>query len=96
MDIKPVKEEPVEMQTRSKTAAQSQTPFKLGSEGSFKTYSKVYTNHMLALNKHQHAEERDKKRHLSHKFSLTPASEFKWISVPGEWEENGGVASRGS
>ena len=32
----------------------------------------------MALNKHQHNEERDKKRFLSHKFSLTPLSEFKW------------------
>ncbi|KAI4798013.1 hypothetical protein KUCAC02_024701, partial [Chaenocephalus aceratus] len=32
----------------------------------------------LALNKHQHREDHDKRRHLSHKFSLTMAAEFKW------------------
>ncbi|KAH9489881.1 hypothetical protein Btru_044487 [Bulinus truncatus] len=52
--------------------------FKLGSEGSYKQYQNQYTTNTLALNKHQHNEERDKKRHLSHKFSLTQNSEFKW------------------
>ncbi|CAG5131375.1 unnamed protein product, partial [Candidula unifasciata] len=49
-----------------------------GSEGSYKQYQNQYTTNTLALNKHQHNEERDKKRHLSHKFSLTQSSEFKW------------------
>ncbi|XP_059156808.1 nucleosome-remodeling factor subunit BPTF-like isoform X2 [Physella acuta] len=52
--------------------------FKLGSEGSYKQYQNQYTINTLALNKHQHNEERDKRRHLSHKFSLTQNSEFKW------------------
>ncbi|XP_071445006.1 nucleosome-remodeling factor subunit NURF301 isoform X3 [Hetaerina americana] len=34
-----------------------------------------------SLNKPQRNEERDKKRHLSHKFSLTAASEFKWLGM---------------
>ncbi|XP_046404076.1 nucleosome-remodeling factor subunit NURF301 isoform X3 [Ischnura elegans] len=34
-----------------------------------------------SLNKPQRNEERDKKRHLSHKFSLTSASEFKWLGT---------------
>lgn len=50
--------------------------FKLGMEN--KNFVNIFTTNSLALNKHQLAEERDKKRHLSHKFSLTPASEFKW------------------
>ncbi|CAG2064233.1 unnamed protein product, partial [Timema podura] len=45
----------------------------------FKTYTNQYTTNIAALNKLQRNEERDKKRHLSHKFSLTQASEFKWI-----------------
>lgn len=53
--------------------------FKLGMENQFKTYVNQYTTNVIALNKPQRNEERDKKRHLSHKFSLTPASEFKWI-----------------
>ncbi|GAB6020776.1 hypothetical protein CHUAL_003435 [Chamberlinius hualienensis] len=52
--------------------------YKLGCDGSYKNFVNQYTVNTLALNKPQHAEERDKKRHLSHKFSLTPASEFKW------------------
>ncbi|XP_005095843.3 nucleosome-remodeling factor subunit NURF301 [Aplysia californica] len=52
--------------------------FKLGAEGSFKQFQNQYTTNTLALNKHQHNEERDKRRHLSHKFSLTQTSEFKW------------------
>ena len=49
-----------------------------GMEGGYKSYQNQYSTNTLALNKHQHNEERDKRRHLSHKFSLTQASEFKW------------------
>ncbi|KAG1687147.1 Nucleosome-remodeling factor subunit BPTF [Nymphon striatum] len=52
--------------------------FKLGMEGNFKSYVNQYTTNTLALNKPQHAEERSKRQHLSHKYSMTPASEFKW------------------
>ncbi|CRK99537.1 CLUMA_CG012856, isoform A [Clunio marinus] len=52
--------------------------FKLGMENSHKEYCNQFTTNPLALNKPQKNEERDKKRHLSHKFSLTQASEFKW------------------
>ena len=52
--------------------------FKLGMEGSFKNYVNHYAAIPGALTKAQRNEERDKKRHLSHKFSLTQASEFKW------------------
>lgn len=55
--------------------------FKLGMEGSYRSFSNQYHSNTLALNKHQHAEDRDKRRHLSHKFSLTTASEFK-VSQP--------------
>lgn len=49
-----------------------------GMEGGFKTYVNQYNINPTALNKPQRNEDRDKKRHLSHKFSLTPASDFKW------------------
>lgn len=52
--------------------------FKLGMDNTHKEYFNQYTTNPLALNKPQKNEERDKKRHLSHKFSLTQASEFKW------------------
>lgn len=52
--------------------------FKLGMDDTHKEYFNQYTTNPLALNKPQKNEERDKKRHLSHKFSLTQASEFKW------------------
>lgn len=52
--------------------------FKLGMENGHKEYTNQYTINPLALNKPQKNEERDKKRHLSHKFSLTEASTFKW------------------
>lgn len=55
--------------------------FRLGMENSFKSYVNQYTSNVIALNKPQRNEERDKRRHLSHKFSLTTASEFKWIGV---------------
>lgn len=53
--------------------------FKLGMDNNFKSYVNQYSTNPIALNKVQRNEERDKKRHLSHKFSLTQASEFKWI-----------------
>lgn len=52
--------------------------FKLGQEGKYRGYVNQYSTNVLALNKHQHREDHDKRRHLSHKFSLTTASEFKW------------------
>lgn len=52
--------------------------FKLGMDNTHKEYFNHFTTNPLALNKPQKNEERDKKRHLSHKFSLTQASEFKW------------------
>lgn len=53
----------------------------LGAEGSFRLYENQYSTNSLALNKNQHNEERERKRHLSHKFSLTPVSEFSWSGV---------------
>ncbi|XP_036150042.1 nucleosome-remodeling factor subunit NURF301 isoform X2 [Monomorium pharaonis] len=53
--------------------------FKLGMDNNFKSYVNQYSTNIVALNKTQRNEERDKKRHLSHKFSLTQASEFKWV-----------------
>lgn len=55
--------------------------YKLGMENNFKAYVNQYTTNVIALNKPQRNEERDKKRHLSHKFSLTTASEFKWVGA---------------
>ena len=71
----PLKEE-------GKTASKSPVPdviFKLGMEGRHKSYVNQYTTNPLALNKNQAADERDRKRYLSHKFSLTGQGEFKWI-----------------
>lgn len=55
--------------------------FRLGQDNNFKIYSNQFTTSPIALNKPQRNEERDKKRHLSHKFSLTTASEFKWTGA---------------
>lgn len=41
--------------------------FKLGMENQYKAYVNQYTTNPIALNKPQRNEERDKKRHLSHK-----------------------------
>ncbi|KAJ8725630.1 hypothetical protein PYW08_003813 [Mythimna loreyi] len=55
--------------------------FKLGNENSFKNYINQYSANPLALNKPQRNEERDKKRYMSHKFSLSSAQEFKWVGL---------------
>lgn len=54
------------------------TFFKLGQEGKYRVYQNQYSTNTVALNKHQHREDHDKRRHLSHKFCLTTAGEFKW------------------
>uniref|UniRef100_A0A0L8FKB1 Uncharacterized protein n=2 Tax=Octopus bimaculoides TaxID=37653 RepID=A0A0L8FKB1_OCTBM len=74
------KEGEVTRVTRSKSSAVNSCSgyFKLGMENNYKSFINQYSSNPLALNKHQHNEERDKKRFLSHKFSLTPVSEFKW------------------
>lgn len=67
--------------------------FKLAMENGFKTYVNQYTTNPIALNKPQRNEERDKKRHLSHKFSLTTASEFKWTGMPNGISETGVISA---
>ncbi|XP_030637750.1 nucleosome-remodeling factor subunit BPTF-like [Chanos chanos] len=52
--------------------------FRLGQEGKYRVYQNQYSTNTLALNKHQHREDHDKRRHLSHKFCMTPAGDFKW------------------
>ncbi|MGH0138330.1 UNVERIFIED_CONTAM: hypothetical protein FKN15_036066 [Acipenser sinensis] len=52
--------------------------FKLGQEGKYRVYHNQYSTNAMALNKHQHREDHDKRRHLSHKFCMTPAGDFKW------------------
>lgn len=53
--------------------------YKLGMDNGFKTYVNQYTSNPIALNKVQKNEERDKKRYMSHKFTLTGPGEFKWM-----------------
>ncbi|KAJ2952773.1 hypothetical protein O0L34_g7133 [Tuta absoluta] len=55
--------------------------FKLGNENNFKNYVNQYTTNPLALNKPQRNEERDKKRYMSHKFSLSSNQDFKWVGL---------------
>ncbi|XP_002092980.3 nucleosome-remodeling factor subunit NURF301 isoform X2 [Drosophila yakuba] len=77
------KQEESKMVTRQKSNQLSNGTlhFKLGMEQGFKNYVNQYSTNPIALNKPQRNEERDKRRHLSHKFSLTTASDFKWIGI---------------
>ncbi|XP_028828585.1 nucleosome-remodeling factor subunit BPTF-like isoform X2 [Denticeps clupeoides] len=52
--------------------------FRLGQEGKYRLYQNQYSSNMLALNKHQRREDHDKRRHLAHKFCMSPAGDFKW------------------
>uniref|UniRef100_UPI00358E9432 nucleosome-remodeling factor subunit BPTF isoform X2 n=1 Tax=Myxine glutinosa TaxID=7769 RepID=UPI00358E9432 len=76
--------------------------FKLGQEGKHRVYQNQYTCNVLALNKHQHREENDKRRYLSHKFSLGPppvtgpaamasSSAVSTAATPGEFRWGGAV-----
>lgn len=81
--VKKKHEEVTERLTRLKSNQMSNGTylFKLGNENSFKSYVNQYTTNPLALNKPQRNEERDKKRYMSHKFSLASGQEFKWIGL---------------
>ncbi|XP_016975852.1 nucleosome-remodeling factor subunit NURF301 isoform X2 [Drosophila rhopaloa] len=84
------KQEECKMVTRQKSNQLSNGTlhFKLGMEQGFKNYVNQYSTNPIALNKPQRNEERDKRRHLSHKFSLTTASDFKWIGITMGTTEN--------
>ncbi|XP_017127520.1 nucleosome-remodeling factor subunit NURF301 isoform X2 [Drosophila elegans] len=84
------KQEESKMVTRQKSNQLSTGTlhFKLGMEQGFKNYVNQYSTNPIALNKPQRNEERDKRRHLSHKFSLTTASDFKWIGITMGTTEN--------
>lgn len=73
-----IKEENNTTTAKSKSPLPADVIFKLGMEGRHKTYVNQYSSNPLALNKNQASEERDRKRYLSHRFSLTGCSEFKW------------------
>ena len=55
--------------------------FKLGQENTFRSYINQYTTNPAALSKVQANDERTKRTHMSHKFSLTDAATFKWIGT---------------
>ena len=55
--------------------------FKLGQEGSYKQYVNQYSEVQHALSRNQVKEDAEKKTKLSHKFSLTDVSTYKWIGA---------------
>ncbi|OTF76958.1 nucleosome-remodeling factor subunit BPTF-like protein, partial [Euroglyphus maynei] len=54
--------------------------FNLGFEGNYRNYQNIYSLIPMALSRNQLQDDRDRRRHLSHKFSLTPISDLKWAS----------------
>ena len=52
--------------------------FRLGMEGNYKLYKNQYSSNNLALNKPQHAEDRDRRRYIAHKFSLNSSEKLRW------------------
>ena len=55
--------------------------FKLGQEGTYKQYVNQYSEVQHALSRNQVKEDAEKKTKLSHKFSLTDVSTYKWIGA---------------
>ena len=51
---------------------------RLGEDRGYKQYKNYFVENVLALNKYQHKEEKDKDRHVGYKFSLTGPLEFEW------------------
>ena len=54
--------------------------YKLGQDGSYKSYINQFSAHPTSQSRQQANEERIKKQHMSHKFSLTDVCAFKWVS----------------
>lgn len=79
---------PKEFEPLTEEEVKSVKGFRLGDDEEFKNYVNQYVTNVIALNKPQRNEERDKKRHLSHKFSLTTASEFKWVGIVNGGDES--------
>lgn len=76
----------IALESDRQTRLKSHPPYKLGQPPI--NYVNSYSSDPLALSKQQHQEERDRKRHTSHKFSLTTASDFKWFgSVHGNRDQ---------
>ena len=72
--------EPVRMTRRTvQEINQGTLFFKLGQEGNYKSYINQFTSNPSALTKVQANEERNKRTHMSHKFSLTDVSTFRWM-----------------
>ena len=72
--------EPVRMTRRTvQEINQGTLFFKLGQEGNYKSYINQFTTNPSALTKVQANEERNKRTHMSHKFSLTDVSTFRWM-----------------
>ena len=55
--------------------------FKLGQEATYKKYTNQYSTVSHALSKYQAKEDSEKKARLSHKFSLTEASTYRWMGA---------------
>ena len=55
--------------------------FKLGQEKTYKQYVNQYTAVTHSLSRNQVKEETEKKTRLSHKFSLTDVSTYKWVGA---------------
>ncbi len=51
---------------------------RLGEDGGYKHYKNYYTENTLALNKYQHKEDKDRDRHVGHKFCVGGPVEFEW------------------
>ena len=53
--------------------------YRLGQEGTYRKYVNQYTTVSHALSRSQAKEDTEKKTRLSHKFSLTDVSTYKWM-----------------
>ena len=53
--------------------------FHSGMEGSCFTYENHYSTNSLSLSRHLYIEEKEKRRHLSYKFSIPLTGEFHWV-----------------
>ena len=97
LSVRKESEQELRVRLASPAIAESAPPaaaalFRLGEERSYRRYVNEFTLNPLALNKQQHNEERDKRRYLQHKFSLSlPAElEFRWPT----WDLFGGQAAQ--
>uniref|UniRef100_H2ZQ16 Uncharacterized protein n=1 Tax=Ciona savignyi TaxID=51511 RepID=H2ZQ16_CIOSA len=76
-----VSDKPADNAETTPTPVKHKGPFRLGEDEGYKHYTNYYVENVLALNKYQHKEEKDRDRHVGHKYAVNSAIGFEWAGT---------------